>query len=173
MVTWARAVLCVVSMLGGATRLNAQAISEGAGTVTGVTLVDSLLAAGWRMPGSLVDTVQLVPDTVIVAGERAGAWIPVVAFAVGMLALAGLGLLTFLTAARLLRAIDGRSMIGVRSHWGGIGGGNAGWEVSPALSLAAVTIIFAILTTVVATSMLSVADRSDSAGNAEAVQETG
>jgi hypothetical protein len=172
MVTWARVFLSLAVLASIAPQLGAQSGGSASDTVASQLLIDSLLAAGWRAPPQPAgDTVELPPDTIVVAASSPVDWIPLVSVAVGMLALAGLAFLTYLAATRLFRAIDRRSSIGVRSHWGGLGGGNEGWEVSPALSMAVVTIILAILTTVVATAVLGVADGGDAAGGAEVTQD--
>ena len=71
--------------------------------------------------------------------------------------LAGLGWATVKFGRRTLAALDDRLPVGIRSHWGDFGGGNAGWEASPALSLLACTLLLLILLVVVTTSLLTVA----------------
>ena len=75
--------------------------------------------------------------------------------------LGGLGWTTILFARRFFQAIDDRSSIGVRGHWGGFGGNDGGWEASPGLSLLGLTVAFAILTTIVASTLLSAAGSGD------------
>jgi hypothetical protein len=138
--------------------LSAQATPVAPDTAAARAVVDSLVRIGaFRLPR---------PDTVRVAGDTARARSRVVddslrigAFVVGLIVLAGLGVGTVQVGRRFLKAIDARASIGVQSQWGGFGGGDGGWEMSSALSLLSITLVLAVLTAVVATSVLSVGSR--------------
>ncbi len=53
---------------------------------------------------------------------------------------------TYRILLRFLRELDRRLTIGARSHWGGFGGGESGWDVSPALALLVAALVLAIAT---------------------------
>lgn len=113
-------------------------------------IVDSLVRAGWRAP------LPPKPDTVRVPANTA--WVDetihIVTFVIALALLATLAILTYKLGRRFLTTLDSRSAIGMRSQWGGFGGGDGGWEVTPAFSLLTLTIVLAILTAIIATAVL-------------------
>jgi len=128
-------------------------------TAAARAIVDSLVRSGaFRMPRP--DTVRVAPDTVRARSRVVDDSLRMGAFIVGLIVLAGLGVGTVQVGRRFLGAIDARAAIGVRSQWGGFGGGDGGWEMSSALSLLSVTVVLAVLTAVVATSFLGLGGRS-------------
>ena len=147
------------------TPLNAQATAVAPDTAAARAVVDSLVRVGaFRLPRP--DTVRVAADTARPRSRVVDDSLRIGAFVVGLIVLTGLGVGTVQVGRRFLKAIDARAAIGVRSQWGGFGGGDGGWEMSSALSLLSVTLVLAVLTAVVATSVLSAGTRltqSDSA----------
>ena len=162
MMSQARSRLGVLTLLlcGSAVfaSLAAQAPPARPDTAAARAIVDSLVRIGaFRMPRP--DTVRVAPDTVRQRSRVVDDSLRIGAFVVGLLVLAGLGAGTVQVGRRFLKAIDARAAIGVRSQWGGFGGGDGGWEMSSALSLLSMTLVLAVLTAVVATSVLSAGSR--------------
>lgn len=129
--------------------------SQSQDTVAAKRIVDSLVRVGaWRAPKS--DTVRPKPDTVRVAVEYA--WVDEtihgVTFLLALTLLAALATLTYKLGRRFVDELRSRPPIGVRSRWAGFGGGDGGWEITPALSLLTLTIVIGILTAVVASAVL-------------------
>jgi hypothetical protein len=129
--------------------------SQAPDTVAAKRLVDSLVRVGaWRAPRP--DTVRLKPDTVRVPVDYP--WVDEaihgVTFAIALTLLGLLGWLTYRLGKRFDEELAKRPPVGMRSRWAGFGGGDGGWEVTPALSLLALTVIIGILTAVVATAVL-------------------
>jgi len=138
--------------------LSAQATPVAPDTAAARAVVDSLVRIGaFRLPRP--DTVRVAADTARARSRVVDDSLRIGAFVVGLIVLAGLGVGTVQVGRRFLKAIDARASIGVRSQWGGFGGGEGGWEMSSALSLLSITLVLAVLTAVVATSVLSVGSR--------------
>lgn len=53
---------------------------------------------------------------------------------------------TYRLLKRFGAALDQRLPIGTRNHWGGFGGGESGWDLSPALALLIAVLVLAIAT---------------------------
>jgi hypothetical protein len=145
-----QAILC--GALACAVPASAQSVPATPDTAAARLMVDSLVRAGaWRLD---VDTVRLPADTVLVGGSILDTTLRVSTLAAGLIVLLFLGFATVLFARRFLTELDRRASIGVRSRWGGFGGGDDGWEVTPALTLLAATLILAIVTAVLASAVL-------------------
>ena len=144
-------VLAVLLCVGASMPLASQAQD----TVAAKRIVDSLVRVGaWRPPRP--DTVRVKPDTVRVPVDYP--WVDEaihgVTFAIALTLLGMLAWLTFKLGRRFDDELGKRPPIGVRSRWAGFGGGDGGWEITPALSLLTLTVIVGILTAVVATVVL-------------------
>jgi len=129
--------------------------SQAQDTVAAKRIVDSLVRVGaWRSPKP--DTVRAKPDTVRVPVDYP--WVDEaihgVTFAIALTLLGLLGWLTYKLGRRFVDELGARPPIGVRSRWAGFGGGDGGWEITPALSLLMLTIVIGVLMAVVATAVL-------------------
>jgi len=73
-----------------------------------------------------------------------------IAFGLVLLVVAGvlvaLAFATYKVLARFGTALDQRLPIGTRGHWGGFGGAESGWDVTPALALLIAALVLAIAT---------------------------
>ena len=129
--------------------------SQAQDTVAAKRIVDSLVRVGaWRAPKP--DTVRVKPDTVRVPVDYP--WVDEtihgVTFAIALTLLGLLSWLTYKLGRRFVDELKARPPIGFRSRWAGFGGGDGGWEITPALSLLTLTIVIGVLTAVVASAVL-------------------
>ena len=169
MVNWRRVI--IVAMAIGPTSLlglplDAQAVAPPPDTASARRVVDSLIRVGaWSAPKPQnPDTVRLPAVAVPSEPSAIDQALHVAAMLAGTAIIFGLGALTILFSVRFLAALNGRFTVGMRGHWGGFGGNESGWEISPALTLLGLTIAFAILTTVVASTLLNVGKSDEPEG---------
>jgi hypothetical protein len=133
----------------------AQTQTQSPDTVAAKRIVDSLVRVGaWRLPTR--DTVRAKPDTVRVPVDYP--WVDEaihgVTFAIALTLLGVLALLTYKLGSRFDKELKDRPPVGLRSRWAGFGGGDGGWEMTPALSLLTLTVVIGILTAIVASTVL-------------------
>jgi hypothetical protein len=159
-------VSCVVAAVALATSAAQSTTAQTAvrpDTVAARRIVDSLVRAGaWTRQ---VDTVRLA-DTSASGVPIAAAPSPLEwwAFVVATLVLVALAVSAIAFGTRFAASFRDRSLVGVRSQWGTFGGGDGGWEASPALTLLLVTLVLGALAAFLASGMLDAAKRDRDAG---------
>lgn len=116
-------------------------------------LVDSLKQAA-SLTRPAVDTVRPPADTVIVGRSLFDEGLHIAALLAGIAVMLFLLWLTVKFALRVIDVLEKRLPVSMKSSWGGFGGGGSGWEASPALTLLMLMIVFAVLTTVVANTVI-------------------
>jgi hypothetical protein len=132
----------------------AQAPEATPDTAAARRVVDSLVRVG-AWPRSVTNAIRPVADTILTQPSAFDETLHIAALFGGLVVLVGLSILTVWCAVAFMGALKIRMPITMRSHWGGFGGGGSGWEISPGLTLLALTATFAILTTIVANSLLA------------------
>jgi hypothetical protein len=154
MTSWQRSLYGVLTAAGCTVLCAAQSSGQAPpppDTARARQIVDSLVRAGaYRLPPP--ETVS-VADSTAAAGFAWDTYLHVGSFLAGLLVLAALAIATMYFARRFFGSLDRRSAIGLRTHWGGFGGGDGGWDLTPALSLLVGTVVLAILTAVVASAL--------------------
>jgi hypothetical protein len=118
-----------------------------------VSSIDSLKQAD-SIARRVVDTVRLPADTVISGASFFDESLHIAALLAGIVVVLVLLWLTVRFALRFGDALQNRLPVSMKSSWGGFGGGSNGWEASPALTLLALMIVFAVLTTVIANTVI-------------------
>jgi hypothetical protein len=132
----------------GGAATTAKTVDPASGTGSAATTQSANKASNEQTPQQQPPAVSL--------GSRIAGWTALVV-TTGILAL--FGCMTFLLVVRFTKALDARLALGTRSHWGGFGGGDSGWELTPALAVLLAAVVLAIATTALGSAVADAAAR--------------
>lgn len=159
---WARAAF-VILLLASPIEITAQTNTSSSGNVS----VSSSNASVMGKPGDEKPQpgpgVAAVSETAsIIAAIGHVLILCVVAVVLGALATA-----TYHLVRRFIVALDQRGEIGTRGRWGGFGGADTGWELTPALAVLIAALVMAVVTAALGSALVSVTAKQFERGLAD------